>query len=440
MKLEAMICLRGRRRNLRIIVCAASLLGFLLWNIQHRTIVRDRTLDVEDIQVVHDNHAADNITPKSNDLLADGILHEHVDKIKRKGCEPRVNFVYIKEIKCASQTLTGIFRRFGYNRNLSFVIPVEKRLYLGWPYLIEKDYYRPTKTGMYNILCEHSVFDDTRMRGIMPPDTIYITGVREPLSQFISMFNYYNFINIIGLSGFKNPIREYLSNIDVHEKTYIAHYSSKLRYCVPDGFSMSRNLMSYVLGFPTGFLSGQSDKTSDDVSISDWLTKLKHKFKLVMITEYFHESLILLKRLMCWDFQDIIYLNQNKGVYGYETDIDAELLDVYRKHSSVDYRLYDTFNKTFWDKIASLGSDFKDEVRHFGNVNDDVTKFCADVVLGTVAKDEVLQMPPSRWSKGFVLKRDTCEMMAENILYLLRKDYDSMTPQLDQPTTTVQFC
>ena len=38
-----------------------------------------------------------------------------------------------------------------------------------------------------------------------------------------------------------------------------------------------------------------------------FIDRTEREFDLIMITEYFDESLILLKRLLRWEFQDIVY-------------------------------------------------------------------------------------------------------------------------------------
>ena len=117
-----------------------------------------------------------------------------LDPIGKSGkCTEKINFVYIKEIKCASQTLVNIFRRFGLERQLSIVTPIGKKLYLGWPWPIQDIYHRPSKTGYFNILCDHTVFDEDLLRSLMEPDVVFITSLREPFAQFKSMFNYYAF-------------------------------------------------------------------------------------------------------------------------------------------------------------------------------------------------------------------------------------------------------
>ena len=55
-------------------------------------------------------------------------------------------------------------------------------------------------------------------------------------------------------------------------------------------------------------------------------------FKLVMIREYFDESLILLKRKLCWDLKDIIYYPLKIGTQTPRTkQYPTELIDKHKK-------------------------------------------------------------------------------------------------------------
>ena len=73
--------------------------------------------------------------------------------------QARRDFVYVKMIKCASETLASMFRRFGYHRYLSFVLPIGRKIYVGWPYQIHDDMYRHTGTNRFNILTDHAIYN-----------------------------------------------------------------------------------------------------------------------------------------------------------------------------------------------------------------------------------------------------------------------------------------
>ncbi|PVD26249.1 hypothetical protein C0Q70_13919 [Pomacea canaliculata] len=116
-------------------------------------------------------------------------------------CRPRSNFVFIKCMKCASETMASVLRRYTYRRNLSAVLPVGKRLYLGWPYTMTSDDFRPSRRG-YNALIEHAIYNSSSMRALMPPDTVFITMIREPFQHFVSVLNYFNVFNLSNTRNF----------------------------------------------------------------------------------------------------------------------------------------------------------------------------------------------------------------------------------------------
>ncbi|MGH0146335.1 UNVERIFIED_CONTAM: hypothetical protein FKN15_008074 [Acipenser sinensis] len=80
-------------------------------------------------------------------------------------------------------------------------------------------------------------------------------------------------------------------------------------------------------------------------------------FSLVMISEYFDESLILLRRLLSWDLEDILYVKLNMRTPESKLKMSPDLPGKIRKWNSLDTKLYDYFNATFWKKLHALGLD-----------------------------------------------------------------------------------
>lgn len=113
------------------------------------------------------------------------------DVEKGHSCTEKTNFVFIKCMKCATETMGTIIRRFGLVRNLNFVVPVKNNIYLGWPFVIEETDYRPSKKS-FNILMEHAIYNSTKMEKMMPNNTVYITIIREPWRRLTSSFWYFS--------------------------------------------------------------------------------------------------------------------------------------------------------------------------------------------------------------------------------------------------------
>jgi len=282
-------------------------------------------------------------------------LSEHT--YVKPDCRAQIHFVYIKMIKCASTTLTNVFRRFGLQRRLSFVLPPKGRMYVGWPYQIDDSFYRASKSATgFDIFCDHAVYNRMKFRELMGHGTVYITSVREPFSEFKSMVNYYNVLNISRVPlSVVDRFAEFVTNIEKYEAIYKTAEASPARYCIPDGFSMTRNLMSFNLGFPTGgFRSADKDLAHDSDLVRRWLAELDAEFSLVIITEHFDESMVLFRRMMCWSLTDVLFLaDGNAYEYEYKNTESAELVEIYRRWSSVDYQMYRHFNESLWRKIAT---------------------------------------------------------------------------------------
>ena len=101
---------------------------------------------------------------------------------------------------------------------------------------------------------------------------------------------------------------------------------------------------------------------------------MEREFDLVLITEYFDESLILLKRLLCWEFQDIVYIKLR--VKGNEINFEKEVENNILTWNRADTILYDHFNKTFWRKVREAGSTFDEELKTFRRLNQKYQETC----------------------------------------------------------------
>lgn len=363
-----------------------------------------------------------------------GLRQDFLQSFQKSSCVKKTNLVYVKMIKCASSTIAAILRRFGLVHNLTFVLPLQKHIYIGWPYEIDDTLYRPLKTAAFNILCEHAIYNRTTLNRIMPSDTIYITSLREPFSQFKSMLNYYNVFNISGIKS-GDIFSEYLNNMDKYEAIYKSHKASPTRYCIPDGFSMTHNLMSYNLGYPTGFLPGTNDMSDDLEFAKEWIKRLDAELNLVLITKYFHESMVMLRRLMCWTLSDILSSASNKLQYSYRNQANENQEATYREWSKVDYLLYNHFNATFWRRLRSEKEEFWKEVEYFRRINEAVSKFCH-----TPDEGITLTIPKSEWYEKLTISAPFCRLLSEDLLPRLQENYERQSPKLNEPRPSKTTC
>ena len=222
---------------------------------------------------------------------------------------------FLKVHKAASSTIQNIFFRFGHQRNLSFVFTTDANYFSR-----KKEEHYPIlppryRTG-YDILCNHGIFNDETYASILPADTVYIAIVRDPLELFLSSVNYYTQTEMYipylrAVPG--NKVQNLIRNTSDYD---------------PELFSYSRNVMARDLGFPATEISGLLDRH---------LKLLERKLKLVMLVEYFEESLVLLKRYLNWDLKDILYIPNNVFGKGYTVlNLTASYIELFNERNKLD--------------------------------------------------------------------------------------------------------
>jgi len=381
---------------------------------------------------------ADTLTPSLLELIGD---IPHVETQPPRCDRERINMVYIKTHKTASDTTTNILHRFGLRRKLAFVQPVRPHMHLCYPYLLEPFCFRPLKTKQFNIMCQHVVYTPEVISRIMPPDTVYFTTIREPFARAKSSFAYFRRIreratNLIGSDKFER----YLEDIPGNERRIKSpdNFLKRFNKCAPLGYSDLLNGMAFDLGFPNGFHYDTVDQSQNATFIREWIKALSHRFSLVMVVEYYHESLVLLRRLMCWTTEDIIYLKQNGRNYlNKNKQPDPQLLANFRRYNLPDYALYDHFNRTLWRKIADAGDDFWAEVEHFNGVIAKIAQFCH---ASPDKADYTLVIPNSSWNDEFTLQREYCEKMRKLIYKDVVRLYESLPGKNTKSKSIVPGC
>ena len=241
-------------------------------------------------------------------------------------CKERRNVFFLKIAKSGSTTVQQLLLRFGMVRDLSFALFVNKWTYPS-PTFSEFLLPGPSKsTGFndqYSIICEHTMYNESELKRWMPGDTFYLANIRHPLTHVRSVINYNKLHTKLHISTSANFLAELLSDPQRHDKA-----------------NTTRNISARFFGLNRRV----SDKATGDALIQH----IDRKFGLVLIMERIDESLVLMKRRLCWSTKDILYLPLRVVEYegkAKETEHDQkELIAKHRKWSNIDYDLYEHFD------------------------------------------------------------------------------------------------
>ena len=337
---------------------------------------------------------------RSNDVT-DQWVEIAPDSITRIGpnCTPITNVAFVKTHKAAGSTVANILQRFGYTRNLQFALPNTKSHDYAYNYIsragevLTPSKLIPLRNGSrkgYNILCNHSIYNRTAFHLFMPQNTRYISILREPFSQFVSTWEYYraakiftNFHHDFILGSGENPLSFYLRN---------PHTIPKM----DKPFSYLRNKLSEDLGL------GMNEYFFP-FKLKEYLETLRRDFTLVMLMEFFDESLLLLKRKLCWELKDILYIPQNVNQGRLRPNYSSVEHKLHKSLSHLDYTLYAYFRTAFKEELQNQSQEFYEELAHFKDLLKKVHKNC------TSAKS--FHTAETKWHNAFELSTDDCRLM-----------------------------
>ncbi|XP_071503300.1 galactosylceramide sulfotransferase-like [Diadema antillarum] len=255
------------------------------------------------------------------------------------GCHPQHNIVFWKTHKCASSTVQNIMFRHAEKNDLRFLLPARTHLFD----LIRRfNASRDVPAGFiererpFNMFAHHARFHAADVATLMPANSLYVTILRDPLTLFESIYTYLELPVHFGNDTHPVSIRSFLKEPTKYYST--SDMNVHRRY--------ARNPLLYDLGLEPTEMDSKS-------RIADTILEVQMRFHLVMIAEYFDESLILLKQLLCWDYDDILYLKLNAREK--TRRVTPFVQNLLKKWNYGDSQLYQYFNDTFWTRVRRYG-------------------------------------------------------------------------------------
>lgn len=271
-------------------------------------------------------------------------------------CQPHTRIMFLKTHKTASSTVLNMLYRFGEERGLRFALPLGYQLGYPLPFNAHRvKGYRGPGAPEYNIMGNHMRFNRAEVEKVMPPDAFYFSIVRDPVALAESSFAYYKevapaFRKAKSLGDFADNPRKY--------------YDPRLR-----NNHYARNLLWFDFGM--------DHNANFSVPMARLGEKMvKQVFKLILVSEYFDQSMILLRHALCWPLDAVVSFSLNARQQKQEKvsnswvgkvaaqsqakmppnlSLTEEQREKLREWNALDWSLYQAFNRTFWEKIQKFG-------------------------------------------------------------------------------------
>ncbi|KAK2726536.1 hypothetical protein QYM36_000838 [Artemia franciscana] len=213
-----------------------------------------------------------------------------------------------------------------------------------WIYYYGKFYDQKTESlaftnehlNIYGYISNFDIFvEDTRwnfdnVKNILGNDFISLTIMRNPVCQFESMFHFMNMETHYNVSSFEM----FLEKLEAGKITNERFQKIRNEHIQIFG----RNQLAYTLGFEETFFE-------DNTAIEAFIEEIDRQFNLVMISEYFEESVIILKNILGTQIGQMTFMPLLVRTNDTKHKLSVKQRLLLEKWLSVDVRLYNTFKR-----------------------------------------------------------------------------------------------
>uniref|UniRef100_A0A668RPT9 Galactose-3-O-sulfotransferase 4 n=1 Tax=Oreochromis aureus TaxID=47969 RepID=A0A668RPT9_OREAU len=260
--------------------------------------------------------------------------------------------IILKTHKTASSTVLNMLYRFGEERNLRFALPLGYQLRYPLPFNAHRvKGYRGPRATEFHIMGNHMRFNKPEVEKVMPADTFYFSIIRDPVALAESSFAYYKevapaFQKAKGLGDFVDDPNKYYD-----PRLCNNHYA--------------RNLLWFDFGM--------DNNANFSVELAQHgEAMIRQTFRLILVSEYFDESMILLRHALYWPLDAVVSFSLNAAAKSGSNSVmsgswvgKAAMLpnlsltdrqrEKLRQWNALDWYLYKTFNRTLWEDIDKFG-------------------------------------------------------------------------------------
>ncbi|XP_070762031.1 uncharacterized protein [Enoplosus armatus] len=268
------------------------------------------------------------------------VLKAHINSVRTKAtCHPKSHIFFLKTHKTASSTILNILYRYGESRNLTFALPLNKHSQLFYPFVFASHFVEGVSSrsvSEFHIMCNHMRFRKSEVAKVMPEDTFYFSILRHPVTMMESIYMYYKSIPAFHKT---HSLNEFLDNS-------WRNYNSSLT-----NNHYAHNILAFDFGFDNN-VAADAEDLEDRVSIA--IATIERDFHLVLISEYFAESMILLKHALCWSLEDVASFKLNSRSEKTRHPLLPSTAEKIKRWNALDWRIYLHFNSTFWHKVDRL--------------------------------------------------------------------------------------
>ncbi|CAN9493058.1 unnamed protein product [Ophioblennius macclurei] len=328
-----------------------------------------------------------------------------------ESCSPKAHIAFLKTHRTESATIQNILYRYGEKSGLTFALPESGNLGFSFPTPFQAQFVegvRDRSVENFDIMCNEMRFQKSEVAKVMPEDTFYFSMLRRPELMTQSMFTYFKFVS---------SSREFHTLDQVMLDQFGRHLPSDT-----DEDFLSTNL-ALDFGFNNSVTASQVEQRAAEV-----IADMERDFHLLLINEYFDESLVLLRHALCWSLEDVATFRRTS--HGDQTAVPflAATVEHVQRWNALDWKIYQHFNATFWRRVESVmgAEQMKTEVSELRELQARLTQICLKARFKRIPK--AFNGIRLDWTGGDVSLGFNIDQQLDNATY--RRCQKHLTPEV----------
>ncbi|XP_029965299.1 galactose-3-O-sulfotransferase 2-like [Salarias fasciatus] len=402
-----------------LIICTLSVVGFVIQTfiLRNDTFALNKQHALHVLQKVF-HHWSPPGTREPESGGPPGLGRERWKATPSPGCQHKSHIVFLNTHTTDSSAIQNILYRYGEQRNLTFALPKGKDVRFPRRQLFQAQFVEgvdSSRVKEFHIMCNQMRFRKSEVAKVMPEDTLYFSMLRHPVPLVQSAFLYSKVVTIFG---------------DSHDLDMVVEDSLRNSTSPVDESGFTLNKLAFDFGFDNVVSAGDEDLEQRAAEV---IVDIEKDFHLLLIHEYFDESLILLRHTLCWSLEDVATFRPSRRSDQTHYSVSAETAEDIRQWNALDWKIYQHFNATFWHKVESVVGveQMQKEVSDLRELQAELTRTCLE---GKMAHPEVTWQG-REVSLGFnlnpglnaALKRK-CQKLVTPALQYTYKLYDQQFP------------
>eukprot|EP00054_Salpingoeca_dolichothecata_P007133 m.41581 g.41581 ORF g.41581 m.41581 type:complete len:466 (-) comp16880_c0_seq1:46-1443(-) len=337
--------------------------------------------------------ASVNQVEQSQGVVADDLLDRPAVTFPQ--CSPNNHYVFIKTHKTGGSTIATILNCRVVHYCLTPGAPA-KNQFLAYP-----DFFKVQAVFGANHIQHHPIFNSLEnhvrysptmhklVTQYLIPNATFFTILREPVSAFLSGWTWWDMASQVN-HALKSqgiplhlPTQNHSSAVTMFADNFETIWPQLQQAWRRKPILSARlwNHQLFDLGYPSNTPAEEANKV---------IAHLEERLSLILITERFLESLVLLRRHMCWPLEDVLYWHQkNQGTTTHSliSELPARVLDKLEQIQLFSVKVYRYFAAKF-EKLIEKEESFQLEVQALEGKIAEVVKRCTDLAASKLNHKE----------------------------------------------------